>query len=89
MRSAFDWTEMGWVSETLKLSGDVVLRCVLKKRGRLCVKKSNDGKGRWPKVLMTPNAGPEFRITVYGETAGKYIQVVTSEEPEVLEVHEI
>lgn len=52
----------GWVSDIIALTGDAYLEVTLPHKGRLVIKKSESPDGPWPKSLITPWTGPDFRI---------------------------
>lgn len=70
-----------WVSEILELTGDTYLEVSLPTKGRLVIKKSESIDGPYPKALITPWTGPEFRIRLYGTTERRYIKVAITETP--------
>jgi len=77
------WSEEAnaWVSEILELTGDTYLEVSLPTKGRLVIKKSESIDGPYPKALITPWTGPEFRIRLYGTTERRYIKVAITETP--------
>lgn len=77
------WSEEAnaWVSEILELTGDTYLEVSLPTKGRLVIKKSESIDGPYPKALITPWTGPEFRIRLYGTTEQRYIKVAITETP--------
>lgn len=77
------WSEEAnaWVSEILELTGDTYLEVSLPTKGRLVIKKSESIDGPFPKALITPWAGPEFRIRLYGTTEQRFIKVAITETP--------
>lgn len=77
------WSEEAnaWVSEILELTGDTYLEVSLPTKGRLVIKKSESIDGPYPKALITPWVGPEFRIRLYGTTEQRYIKVAITETP--------
>lgn len=83
----------GWVSEDLELTGDAWLEVTLPHKGRLVIKKSETPEGPWPKAVITPWTGPDFRLRLrYGtETASsdaphkRYIRIITTVEPTTIQ----
>ena len=77
------WSEEAnaWVSEILEITGDTYLEVSLPTKGRLVIKKSESIDGPYPKALITPWTGPEFRIRLYGTTEQRYIKVAITETP--------
>jgi len=78
----------GWVSDTLELTGDAYLEVELPSKGRLVIKKAvpRPVKGgtsafTWPKALITPWSGPQFRIRIYGTTKAAQIKIITTDTP--------
>ena len=78
----------GWVSDTLELTGDAYLEVELPSKGRLVIKKAvprhvKDGTSAftWPKALITPWSGPQFRIRIYGTTKAAQIKIITTDTP--------
>ena len=95
----------GWVSEDLELTGDAWLEVTLPHKGRLVIKKSETPEGPWPKALITPWTGPDFRIRLihgyaeatrqtaeyYGIGIGhsRYIRIITTVEPTTIQLANI
>ena len=79
----------GWVSEMLTLTGDIWIEVTLPSKGRLVIKKSESADGPWPKAMITPWTGPDFKIrirhgvdTMTGDTPkSRYIKIITTETP--------
>ena len=71
----------GWASETLCLSGDTWLEVTLPAKGRIVIEKAEQANGPYPKVLVSPWAGPDFRIRFYGTTESRYVRIYLSENP--------
>ena len=78
-----------WVSDTIELTGDSWLEVTLPDKGRLVIKKSESVDGPWPKALITPWTGPDFRIRLYGTTEKRYIQIHLTEEPTKIQLANI
>ena len=90
----------GWVSEDLELTGDAWLEVTLPHKGRLVIKKSETPEGPWPKALITPWTGPDFRIRLIhgrdevsakevGIGHNRYIRIVTTETPTIIQLANI
>jgi len=80
----------GWVSDTLELTGDAYLEVELPTKGRLVIKKAvpdscpvngSTAVVTWPKALITPWSGPQFRIRIYGTTKAAQIKIITTDTP--------
>lgn len=61
---AYSTEANGWVSELITLTGDTYLEVTLPSKGRLVIKKSETPDGPFQKALITPWAGPDFRIRI-------------------------
>lgn len=61
---AYSTEANGWVSELITLTGDTYLEVTLPSKGRIVIKKSETPDGPFPKALITPWAGPDFRIRI-------------------------
>ena len=77
------WSEEAnaWVSEVIELTGNAWLEVTLPGQGIVIIKKSESREGPWPKALISPWSGPDFRIRLYGSTTGRFIRIETTEEP--------
>lgn len=76
----------GWVSETLELTGDAWLEVELPSKGRIVIKKAEHEKGPYPKAMITKWTGPQFKIRIYGSTEQRYIKIITTETPKIIEL---
>ena len=85
----FSSTANGYVSPVIELSGDTYLILSLERKGRVAVKKANSPEGPFPKIFVSPVAGPEFRLRLYGETQGKVIQVITTDPVVSCQIHNV
>ncbi len=74
----------GWVSDIVELTGDAFLDVELPSKGRIVIKKAEQTGGPYPKALITPWAGPKFRIRLYGCTSARYIKIITTETPNTI-----
>ena len=81
INGAWSEEENAWVSEIWCLTGDCWLEATLPDKGRLVIKKAETLDGPWPKAKVTPWAGPEFRIRIYGSTKYRYVRIYLTEEP--------
>ena len=92
----------GWVSDLIALTGDTYLEVTLPSKGRVIIKKSETPDGPFPKALITPWAGPEFRIRIHHGKAEpppqnppedqghyRYIRIFTSETPTTIQLAKI
>lgn len=95
-------TANGWVSDLIALTGDAYLEVTLRSKGRVIIKKGESADGPFPKALITPWAGPEFRIRIHhGKTEPppqnpdgdqghkRYIIIFTSETPDTIQLAKI
>lgn len=89
INGAWSDEENGWLSETLCLTGDSWLEIELSQKGRVVIKKSETVEGPWPKALKSAWSGPKFRIRIYGGTEGRYIKIITTEEPITIQLASI
>lgn len=71
----------GWVSDVLMLTGSIYLEATLPDKGRMVIKKSETANGPWPKAMITPWTGPDFKVRIYGSTENRYIRIILTEEP--------
>lgn len=78
------WSEQehAWVSDPVFLRGDCWLEVTLPNKGRMIVKKSETEDGLYPKALITPWTGPQFKIRIYGSTKYRYIIICLTDTPE-------
>lgn len=76
--------ENGWVSDIVKLTGDVLLDIELPSEGMVVIKKAEKIQGPYPKALITKWSGPKFRIKLYGSTPERYIKIITTETPNTI-----
>lgn len=81
--------DLGWVTDTILLSGSIFLEVALNDRGRVAIKKSNSEDGDFHVVEMSPITGPEFEYVIDGDAEGKYLKVVTSEKPSYIRITNI
>ena len=87
----------GWVSEDLELTGDAWLEVTLPHKGRLVIKKSETPEGPWPKALITPWTGPDFRLRLHHGTEKassdaphkRYIRIITTVTPTTIQLANI
>ena len=77
--------ENGWVSDIVKLTGDVLLDIELPSEGMVVIKKAEKIQGPYPKALITKWSGPKFRIKLYGSTPARYIKIITTETPTTIQ----
>lgn len=77
--------ENGWVSDIVKLTGDVLLDIELPSEGMVVIKKAEKIQGPYPKALITKWSGPKFRIKLYGSTPARYIKIITTETPNTIQ----
>lgn len=77
--------ENGWVSDIVKLTGDVLLDIELPSEGMVVIKKAEKIQGPYPKAFITKWAGPKFRIKLYGSTPARYIKIITTETPNMIQ----
>ena len=77
--------ENGWVSNIVKLTGDVLLDIELPSEGMVVIKKAEKIQGPYPKALITKWSGPKFRIKLYGSTSARYIKIITTETPNMIQ----
>lgn len=77
--------ENGWVSNIVKLTGDVLLDIELPSEGMVVIKKAEEIQGPYPKALITKWSGPKFRIKLYGSTPARYIKIITTETPNTIQ----
>ena len=77
--------ENGWVSNIVKLTGDVLLDIELPSEGMVVIKKAEKIQGPYPKALITKWSGPKFRIKLYGSTPARYIKIITTETPNMIQ----
>ena len=77
--------ENGWVSDIIKLTGDALLDIELPSEGMVVIKKAEKIQGPYPKALITKWAGPKFRIKLYGNTPARYIKIITTETPNMIQ----
>ena len=77
--------ENGWVSNIVKLTGDVLLDIELPSEGMVVIKKAEKIQGPYPKALITKWSGPKFRIKLYGSTPARYIKIITTETPNTIQ----
>ena len=80
IRGAWSDDAYGWVSEDLEITGEAWLEVELPEKGRLVIKKSETPAGPWPKALITPWAGPSFRIRIH-HGRNRYIRIITTVTP--------
>ena len=87
----------GWVSEDLELTGDAWLEVTLPHKGRLVIKKAETPEGPWPKALITPWTGPDFRLRLHHGTEKassdaphkRYIRIITTVPPTTIQLANI
>lgn len=79
----FTWNEEanGWVTPLFELTGNIYLIVTLKEKGMFVVKKSNTKDGPKPKIFISRKGGTDYECKLYGDSEGKFIQIVTSTEP--------
>ena len=84
----------GWVSEVLELTGDAWLEVTLPAKGRLVIKKAEPPSpvrsvtktaNVFPKALITPWTGPDFRIRLYGSTKRSLIRICLTDTPKTIQ----
>lgn len=85
----YDEEELGWQTDLIRLTGTIVIDIELKQLGRVAIKKGNTLDGPFPKIYMSPITGPEHQYTISADTEGKYIRVITSEEPKHIRYYEL
>lgn len=85
INGAWNEQENAWVSEDWCLTGDCWLEVALPDKGRLVIKKSETAEGPYPKAMVTPWAGPEFRIRLYGSTKYRYVRICLTAEPTMIQ----
>jgi hypothetical protein len=78
----------GWESEVLTIRGDAYLEVTLPGKGHLVIKKAVPSghcgcteSVTWPKALITPWTGPDFKIRLYGSTEHQHIKIITTDTP--------
>jgi hypothetical protein len=81
------WSEQdnAWVSETWCLTGDCWLEVTIPDKGRLVIKKAETLNGPWPKAMVTPWVGSEFRIRMYGSTKNRYVRLYLTDIPNTIQ----
>lgn len=102
INGAYSTDANGWVSDLIALTGDTYLEVTLPSKGRIIIKKGESEDGPFPKALITPWAGPEFRIRIHhGKTEPppqnpdgdqghyRYIRIFTSETPTTIQLAKI
>lgn len=79
--ATYDANELAWVSPKLTLHRDIFLKIVLKEKGKVVIRQSDD-KGNFPRVPIKRHKDTdtfEFRLSVIPDTV--QIQIFTSTEP--------
>lgn len=89
INGAWSEQEQAWVSETLCLTGDSWLEATLPDKGRMVIRKSETENGPFPKALITPWTGADFRIRIYGSTEARYIKIYLTKEPTTIQLASI
>lgn len=80
--ATYDATEQAWVSPVLELKRDIYLMISLKKRGKVVIRQSTDGK-EWPRVPIEQHKDMKaFCLRMEIRTDKLQIRIYTSEEPE-------
>lgn len=74
----------GWTSRDIRLSGDIVIRATLPKKGRLVIRAQEKGMKCWPVAYISP-CEKDFEIKLWGVTRCRYIRIFLTEEPKKLE----
>ena len=57
----------------------------LPEKGRLVIEKAESPEGPYPKALISKWGGPSFRIRVYGTTKERYIKIITTTTPNLIQ----
>ena len=86
---AWSYDDNAWVSEAICLTGDSYLEIKLQDKGRLVIKKSETENGPWPKALITPWTGPDFKTRLYGSSKYRYVKIYLTSRPVMIQISSI
>ena len=73
--------DRAWVSDVIPITGSIHLEVELPKKGRMVIKKSNTPEGPWPKALISPWTGPDFKIRIHRSYEQQYIKIYLTSTP--------
>lgn len=80
--ATYDAKELAWVSPVLELKRDIYLMISLKKKGKVVIRQSTDGK-EWPRVPIEQHKDMKaFCLRMEVKADMLQIKIYTSEEPE-------
>lgn len=82
VRTTYDAKELAWTSPVLKLERDIYLMISLKKKGKVVIRQSMNGK-EWPRVPIGQHKDSKaFCLRMNVVPKELQIKIYTSEEPE-------
>ena len=84
----YDNRDNAYTTTVNPLTGDCILRVEFSGRGRVAIRKSNNGIAPWPIVLMSPPS-ESVEIYIFGRTKGKSIKIQTSQMPAKCELYKV